>query len=212
VTNPNNPTGAVERRLGPVAEAAARAGAVLVFDEVYRGLELDGAPTPSVLEAALEAGAEAVSTGSMSKAYGLPGLRVGWLAATSPSLAERAWAVKDYTSISPHRVSEALAEAALRASKPLLERARSIVAGNLEALKAALGGRVVEPSAGAFALVAVRDSVEAAERLLEEHGILVNPGECFGAPGYVRVSLGSEPGFARNAYEELARALEELGL
>jgi len=213
VTNPNNPTGSLERRLVPVVEAAASVGAVLVFDEVYRGLELDGVPTPSVIEVALEAGAEALSTGSVSKAYGLPGLRIGWLASTSPRLAERAWAVKDYTSISPPRPSEALAEAALRASEPLLERARNIVRRNLELLRGSLGGReIVEPVAGAFALVPVEDSITAAEKLLEEYGVLVNPGECFGVPGYIRVGLGSDPRRVYSAYRVLARALDELDL
>ncbi|MEB3851807.1 MAG: pyridoxal phosphate-dependent aminotransferase [Desulfurococcales archaeon] len=215
-TNPNNPTGAVERGgLWEVAQAAAEAGAVLVFDEVYRGLELEGGLTPSVLEAAAEAGAEAVAVGGLSKAFGLPGLRIGWAAATSRRLADRLWAVKDYTTISPPRLGEAVAVQVLQPSVRgrLLELNRAIVVAGLEALREALAGlpvRVCEPSAGAFALVdvdGVEDTMGLAEGLLER-GILVNPGECFGVQGYLRVATGLRGrARAREAYRRLATAL-----
>jgi aspartate/methionine/tyrosine aminotransferase len=215
VTNPNNPTGAVERRLREVAEAAARKGTILVFDEVYRGLELAGDVAPTVLEAAAEYGAAAVSTGSLSKVYGLPGLRIGWLAASREELADRAWAVKDYTTISSSRIGEKIAREVLaEAEEALRRRAQTIAARNLEALAAALGPcrgvRIYRPEAGAFALIEVpADTGRLARRLYDGYGILVNPGECFEAPGFIRVGLGvAEREEAERSYQELRAALE----
>ena len=222
VINPNNPTGAVagRRELLEVAGAAARRGTVLVFDEVYRGLEHGEArEAPSILEAALEAGAEAVSVGSLSKAAGLPGLRVGWLAATSRGLADRLWSVKDYTSIAAAKPSEALAAEALREDvyHRLTARARRIASRNLALLEdrlRRLEGRVRlhRPRAGAFALLELPlPGTRVAEELLRRHMLLVNPGECFRVPRSLRVGLGTaSEGEAAEAYEKLARELQGL--
>ncbi len=221
VTNPNNPTGAVERGgLWDLAREAARHGTVLVFDEVYRGLELEGGATPSILEAAVEEGAAAVSVGGLSKAFGLPGLRIGWAAATDRRLAERIWSVKDYTTISPPRLSEAVAVQVLqeRVRSRLLEAHREIVRANLAELERAVAEegaplRVSKPEAAAFALVDVEDvedTMGLAARLLEDWDILVNPGECFGIQGYLRVGAGlRERSRAREAYRRLARGVLE---
>ncbi len=213
VTNPNNPTGRVERSLGVLAEAAARHDTILVFDEVYRGLELSGPRTSSVLEAAESYGAVAISTGSLSKTYSLPGLRIGWVATNNKQLAEKLWSVKDYTTISTSRLSEELAAAVLEAAADkLAERTRRIAARNLELLSAACGvDRVHRPEAGAFTLIRVKGSdVVVAEELLRKHNILVVPGTCMKASGYIRVSLGiADSRRARDAYIKLCSALTE---
>ncbi len=221
LVNPNNPTGSVASRgeLEAVAEEAARRGALLVVDEVYRGLELPGSPAAaSVLEAAAAAGAEAVSVGSLSKAAGLPGLRIGWLAASSGRLADRLWAVKDYTSIAAAKPSEALAAEVLEPSVygRLLERARGIAARNVGLLREALarvpGVEPYPPRAGAFLLASIpAPGTLAAEALLEGHGLLVNPGECFRVPRSLRVGAGvADEAEAREAYGRLADALVEV--
>jgi len=211
VTNPNNPTGRAERSLDMLAEAAARHGTVLVFDEVYRGLELSGPRTPSILEAAESYGAVAVSTGSLSKTYSLPGLRIGWVATNNMQLAEKLWSVKDYTTISTSRPSEELAAAMLEAAADkLAERTRRIAARNLELLSTACGGdHVHRPEAGAFTLIHVKgDDAVVARELLRRHNILVVPGACMKAPGYIRVGLGiADEGRARDAYIKLCSAL-----
>ncbi len=217
VTNPNNPTGAVEHRLGELAEAAARRGTVLVFDEVYRGLELvDENVTPSILSWAVEYGADAVSTGSLSKTYGLPGLRVGWAAASTRNLADRLWSVKDYTTIATSRISEILARDALeKLGEWLRQRARRIARRNAEAaarILAGCGHGLHRPEAGAFALLEIGgNTLQLAETLYQHYGILVNPGECFGElRGYLRIGLGiADPEKAERSYQQLRRALEE---
>ena len=220
VTNPSNPTGAVagEGELYELAEAAERRGTVLVFDEVYRGLEHGGARAPSIVEVA--GPGTGVSVSGLSKAYGLPGLRLGWLAA-DPRTAERAWAVKDYTSIAVSRLSDHIASRILNtpgAVEALLERARSIVAGNLEALRRALmeppNRGLLEPwwpAAGAFLLARLpwaRRGDTVAEQLYRAEGVLTVPGECFMLPWpALRIGLGLEPPAFREALEALLRGL-----
>jgi len=218
VTNPNNPTGAVERRLEELAAAAARHGTVLVFDEVYRGLELRGGKTPSILESAASYGAAAVSTGSMSKTYSLPGLRIGWAAASSTRLAEKLWAAKDYTTIAASRLSEAVATLVLeRAAEALERRTRTIARRNLRLLEEACGKsplRVHRPEAGAFTLIQLPpglDDLGVATTLYQGHGVLVVPASCMGAPGYIRVGLGAaDEDRAAQSYQLLCSLLRGL--
>jgi aspartate/methionine/tyrosine aminotransferase len=129
VNFPNNPTGAVPdeaawRRLVNLCEAR---GIRLFSDEVYRGLELD---RPSLPQAA-DLSPTALSLNVMSKAYGLPGLRIGWLACRDRSLLDRLERAKHYTSICNSAPSEVLALIGLRARDRLLARNKSIVAANL---------------------------------------------------------------------------------
>ena len=218
VTDPNNPTGAYMSRMEmeELAVEAEKTGTTLVFDEVYWGSEL-GDPRPSILEIA---GPErAVSVSGLSKVYGLPGLRIGW-AAGSKEMAERMWSVKDYTTIAPSRLSDHIASIILEPGnvERLRERARSIVGRNLEALRTLLGGRsdILEPywpRAGAYVLARVpwsRDTLALSYALYTGHGILVNPGECFELPGYLRIGVGQKPEDFNNSIEELLAALEKL--
>ena len=103
------------------------AGAVLISDEVYRLLEADPADR---LPAAVELSERAVSVGVMSKAFGLAGLRIGWIATRDRDLLARAAARKDWTTICSSAPSEVLSIIALRARDALLSRARAIVDGN----------------------------------------------------------------------------------
>ncbi len=130
VNFPNNPTGAV-----PAGAAFARlvelceANDIRLFsDEVYRGIELDPART---LAQAADLSARAISLGVMSKAYGLPGLRIGWLACRDRALLERLERRKHYTSICSAGPSEQLATIALGACDQIRARNRAIVAENL---------------------------------------------------------------------------------
>lgn len=223
VTNPSNPTGsaAYERELGELAGAAARRGTILVFDEVYRGLEHGtGRRVPSIVEVAGLDGA--VATGGLSKVYGLPGLRVGWLVADR-RIVERAWSVKDYTTIAVPVLSDRIASRVLGSPEvraALEERARRIVAANLETLRRMLGEPEHQgllepywPVAGAYLLARTpwaRDTMELAEKLFEAYGILVNPGECFMLPGTLRIGLGTDPARFPGMARELLGALQSL--
>ena len=130
VNFPNNPTGALP---DPATWAALAAlceerGIVLFCDEVYRGLEPAGTPP---LRQAADLSASAVSMGVMSKAYGLPGLRIGWLASRDRALLARLERRKHYTSICNAAPSELIATAALRRGPEIRARNRAIIDANL---------------------------------------------------------------------------------
>jgi len=221
ITNPNNPTGAVESdSLKAIAEEAERYHTIIVVDEVYRGLEHSSERAPSIIDLARKYNIIGVSTSGLSKVYGLPGLRIGWIASNVKGVVEKAWSVKDYTTISPARLSEAVAVSVLEPSVrvKLEERAKRIVRDNLEVLRSVVEEYpgVIEPwwpEAGAFILVKTpwtRDSWELAQGIYMERGVLVNPGECFDLPGTLRIGLGhADRDYSRMAFTEMMKAIIE---
>jgi aspartate/methionine/tyrosine aminotransferase len=133
VNFPNNPTGAMvdEATWTALVELATSRGLTLFSDEVYRGLERD--PDAALAQAA-DLSADAVSLGVVSKAYGLAGLRVGWIACRHRELLARMERVKHYLSICGPAPSELLARIALKARERLLDRNRRLTAANLARL------------------------------------------------------------------------------
>jgi len=138
VNVPNNPTGALpdEPTWCRLVELCDERGVRLFADEVFRGLELE--PRRS-LPQAVDLSPTALSLNVMSKAYGLPGLRIGWVACRDRALLGRLERAKHYTSICNAGPSEVLALAALRARETILARNRGIVAGNLPLVDAFFG-------------------------------------------------------------------------
>ena len=218
VTNPNNPTGAVlaEESIEEIVGAAAEAGAWILSDEVYAGAEVEGERTPSLWGRY----DRVLVTGSLSKAYGLPGLRIGWLVGPEAEI-ERLWGYKDYTTIGPSALSDHLAAAALEpgALAVILDRTRRIVRANLDVMEAWVGGSEGRltwrpPDAGAIGFVGYSADVgssELAERLRAEDGVLVVPGDQFGLDGYLRVGFGIERGPLEAALGLVSARLEALG-
>jgi aspartate/methionine/tyrosine aminotransferase len=215
VTNPHNPTGHVlsdeMRRL--VIERSADVGAWLLADEVYQGAELDGRTTPS-----LWGGHErVVVVNGLSKAYGLPGLRIGWIVAP-PQFTADAWARHDYTTIGPSGASDHLATVALEPHlrDKLLERTRRILKANYPVLEEWLKrfGDTFSwhpPQAGAICLVKYRQALSAlelVEKVRAEHGVLLVPGEHFGLPQHLRLGFGEELHYLQDALAETERALK----
>jgi aspartate/methionine/tyrosine aminotransferase len=196
LVNPNNPTGAIltPDSMARIVEIASDAGAWLLVDEIYRGTEHDGTMCPSFWGMY----DRVVVTGSLSKAYGLPGLRIGWVIAP-PDLAEAIWARKDYTSITAASLSYELAIRALepQVARRLLSSNRERVLASLAVLRtwAASNERLslVAPRAAAMALVRYSheiSSVELTDRLREEQSVLVVPGSHFGIEGTLRIGYG----------------------
>ena len=218
VTHPNNPTGATlsARARDELVEAARREGAWILSDEVYAGAEREGGETPT-LWGRWE---RTLVTGSLSKAYGLPGLRLGWLVGPE-AVVEELWGRKDYTTIAPAALSDRLAAAALEpdARRRVLERTRRIVRENLELLSRWLDARpglfsYRPPDAGAICWVRYGldvGSSELAERLRREKSVLVVPGDQFGMDGYLRLGFGIERDELREALRRTADLLGESG-
>ncbi len=194
---PNNPTGArlTAAELDTVAAAAARHGAWVVSDEIYRGAELDGVESPSMWGR----GERVVVTSGLSKAYGLPGLRVGW-AVGPPDLVESLWAYHDYTSIAPGALSDQLAAAALAPERRLrlLARTQGILRENLPRVEGWLKdcGHAFDwmsPEAGAFVFARYTQQVNSTAlvtQLRDEESVLIVPGDHFGMDGYLRLGAG----------------------
>jgi aspartate/methionine/tyrosine aminotransferase len=208
---PHSPTGAIVDRaaFAELAALAARRGIVLFCDEVYRGLEVDPGPR---LPAGVETFERGISLGVMSKAFGLAGLRIGWIATRDAALLRRLAAFKHYTTICNSAPGEILALMALRARERLLARAREIVSTNLARLDrffADAKGTLewVRPRGGTVGFPRLLDgtsSDDLARAAIESRGVLVMPGSIFDWPGpYFRIGFGR-----RNMPEALA-AFEE---
>jgi len=217
VTNPHNPTGHVlsDAARRTILERAAEVGAWLLADEVYQGAELDGRTTPSFW-----GGYERViAVNGLSKAYGLPGLRIGWIVAP-PALSTEAWARHDYTTIGPSGATDHLAAVALepRVRDKLLERTRRILKANYPVLEGWLkrfGDTFTwqPPQAGAICLVKYRQAVNAlelVEKVRAEHSVLLVPGEHFGLPHHIRFGYGEELLHLQEALAETERALRRV--
>ena len=110
VTNPNNPTGAVltTDEMDAVVETAGRVGAWVIADEIYRGAEIDGHGEAATTPTFWGRYDRVVVTSGLSKAFALPGLRLGW-AVAPPDLIDRLWIHHDYTTLTPSMLSDRLA-------------------------------------------------------------------------------------------------------
>ncbi len=218
LTNPNNPTGSV---LAPevmkgIAELAAGAGAWILADEVYQGAELAGVLTPSFWGL----WEKTLVVNGLSKAYGLPGLRVGWIVGPE-EVVKRTWPYHDYTTISPSALSDRLATLVLSPGKRerILERTRGILNANfpnLEAWLKAHGGlfRFLPPKAGA--IVFVRYAFDApstglVERLIREQSVLIVPGDHFEMEGHLRFGYGSDRDYLLKALARIDETLKKIG-
>jgi len=198
VCNPNNPTGAVlsEEQVDAVARAADAAGAWILADEVYRGAELDGKMTPTFWGRA----ERVLCTGGLSKAYGLPGLRIGWVVGPAEEIA-RLWACHDYTTIGPTALSDRAAAAALEPDRrqAILRRTRGILERNLPVVESWAASHAdlvdfVSPRAGAMAWLGcpgVRDTAALAETL-RTAGVLVVPAEHYAMTSHLRIGYGGD--------------------
>jgi aspartate/methionine/tyrosine aminotransferase len=220
VTNPNNPTGAVlsEEEMDAIVSAARRARAWLVADEIYRGAELDGHTTPTFWGRY----DKTVVTSGLSKAFGLPGLRIGWMVAP-PKLIEKLWIHHDYTTLTPGMLSERLATIATEPTnrEKILRRTRELLNRNLPILEDWIEEQgdllkdYVRPQAGAIAYFGYKAPIKSTalvDRLRTQHSVLIVPGEHFGMGKYLRVGFGGDrddllKGLART--EELLHRLTE---
>jgi aspartate/methionine/tyrosine aminotransferase len=201
MNTPHNPTGAVAPRAAVerlAAELAVRR-IPLVVDEVYHPLYF-GAPVPSAASIR-----NVIVVSDLSKALSLPGLRIGWIIDADAKRRANAFEARSYFTISGSPVTEALATSALRHGAAILARSARVTTANravliqfMEEHRDALAW--VPPQGGTVAFpwfVDGRDSRTYCMRLAEK-GVLVVPGDCFGAPEHLRVGFGATPeGFAK---------------
>jgi len=214
VTNPHNPTGHIlaEAMRRAIIERTAEVGAWLLADEVYMGAERDGKTTASFWGSY----DRLICVAGLSKAYGLPGLRIGWLVGPAPIVAD-AWARHDYTTIGPSGASDHLATLALQPAvrERLLARTRGILRENYPVLEQWLRSfgpsfSWVPPQAGAICWARYHSRVDGetlVERVRAGQSVLLVPGEHFGMPGYLRFGFGNELPELRAALQATATGL-----
>jgi aspartate/methionine/tyrosine aminotransferase len=216
VNFPNNPTGALPSRetFIRLVQLCDERGIRLFSDEVYRGLELDRA---TMLPQAAELSDTAISLNVMSKSYGLPGLRIGWLATRDRPLLERLERCKHYTTIANSAPSEFLATIALAAGDRIQARNRAIIAANVTLLDAFFERHANRfdwspPQGGCVCFPRLRGGQAAGpfcRQLVQRAGVILLPAEIYSSP------LGDVPrehfriGVGRHGTAEALAAFDE---
>jgi aspartate/methionine/tyrosine aminotransferase len=217
LSNPNNPTGAVlsDTAMARIVGRCERTGTWILADEVYLGAEIERARTRSFWGMS----DRVIVTSGLSKAYGIPGVRIGWIVGPPPLVSE-CWTQHDYLTIGPNKLSDQLARTAVepRNRERCYARTGEILRHNLPIARAWLnqfGGRLSwrEPQAGAIALVKYDSpvpSVELADRTRIRQSTLIVPGAHVGLEGYVRIWLGGREDFLREGLRRIAQEIKPL--
>jgi aspartate/methionine/tyrosine aminotransferase len=212
LSNPNNPSGAIlsDAAMRRIVDRCEQTGTWLLSDEVYLGAELEGERTRSFWGMS----DRVIVTSGLSKAYGIPGVRIGWIVGP-PTVVEATWSQHDYITIGPNKLSDMVARVAVLPEnrEKLYARTRAVLRANLpivEQWAASFGGRLEfnRPRAGAMTLVRYRadvPSLDLCERIRVEQSTLVVPGIHVGLEGYLRLWYGGRP-------EYIAEGLRRIGV
>lgn len=215
ICNPNNPTGAIMDAADAkeIVKVAERVGAWLLSDEVYRGAELSGEMSSGYWGLY----DKTLVVSGLSKAFALPGLRIGWVVGPKETIGE-IWGYTDYTTITTGAINAALARQALRPGtrERIRRRNQKTATKNLEILTDWLAGypellRFVHPTIGGVAFIGYNlkiGSMDLVMKLVHERSVLIAPGEACGLEGYVRIGYGS-PKLAAGL-ELIGKTLKEL--
>jgi aspartate/methionine/tyrosine aminotransferase len=217
INSPHNPTGAMlstadTQRVYDIAESV---GAMVLSDEAYRWLCIPGggAPSPPMYNL----GPNGISVGTLSKPFGLPGLRIGWMAARADIAAE-CWALRDYISLSPGKLNDSLAILAIKHRDQIIERNERIISANLSSASTWMDRHADilswnPPRGGLLALLRYSldiPSLDLANKLAEEYGVMLAPGTAFGFEHHLRLGLGQEPSLFASALERASSCLADL--
>ena len=214
ISNPNNPTDTVlsESAMTRIVERCDATGTWLLADEVYLGAEIDRRRTKSFWGMS----SRVIVTSGLSKAFGIPGVRIGWIVAPEKLTAD-CWTQHDYLTIGPNKMSDRIARVAVEAPnrERCYARTREILSHNLPIAREwidSFAGRVTwqPPQAGAIALIKYDSSiasVELAERIRIRQNTLVVPGSHVGLEGYLRIWLGGREAFLREGLRRIGTEL-----
>jgi aspartate/methionine/tyrosine aminotransferase len=215
IVNPNNPTGYIltEAEMDAVVAAADRVGAWILADEVYRGAErLREDETPSFFGRY----DKVLALGSTSKAYGLPGLRIGWIVGP-PDTVDNIWRRHEYTTITASMLSNLLATHALSpAVRPrVLQRTREYIQNGFPVLEEWMNNQdglftYTPPQASAVSFVRYHldiNSTELMEKLCREASVFVGAGDSFGMDHHLRIAFGQEREVLEDAFRRIENTL-----
>ena len=214
ICNPNNPSGHVltDSEMQEIVRLASKVGAWIYADEIYRGAELNGQECPSFIGMY----DKVLVNGGLSKAYALPGLRVGWLVGPR-NVIDDAWAYHDYTSITASVLSHTVAEMALEPEtrNRILTRNRQMLNHNLSIFSEWMDGlnaffSFIPPLAGGMAFAQYHadiNSTELSDYLRINKSVFVVPGDCFGMDHYMRFGIGAESVYLQEGLQLVAEGL-----
>ena len=218
LVNPNNPTGKIltDAEMDAVVRAADRVGAWILADEVYRGAErLREEEAPSFYGRY----DRVLALGSMSKAYALPGLRVGWLIGP-PDTVDDIWRRHEYTTITASMLSNILAAHALSAGvRPrLLKRTREYIQNGFPVLEEWMNSQdglfsYTPPEASAVSFIRYHldiNSTELMERLCREASVFVGAGDSFGMDHHLRIAFGQKRETLEEAFRRIEKVFKEI--
>ena len=218
VVNPNKPTGYImsDEEMDAVVAAADRVGAWIIADEVYRGAErLREDETPSFFGRY----DKVLALGSMSKAYGLPGLRIGWVVGP-PDTVDDIWRRHEYTTITASMLSNILAAHALSPDvRPrLIRRTREYIRNGFPILEEWMHSQeglftYTPPQASAVSFIRYHldmNSTELMEKLCREASVFVGAGDSFGMDHHLRVAFGQERDVLEEAFRRIDRTLRTI--
>lgn len=217
LSNPNNPTGAIlsDTAMRRIVDRCESTGTWLLADEVYLGAEINRPRTTSFWGM----GSRVIVTSGLSKAYGIPGVRIGWIVGPR-ELVAHCWSQHDSLTICPNKLSDRIAAVAVDSTnrERCYARTRDILRHNLPIASswvASFGGRLTwrEPQAGAIALVkydAHEPSLPIAERVRTAQSTLIVPGVHVGLEGYLRIWLGAREDYLREGLRRIGEELRPL--
>ncbi|MGA9351958.1 MAG: aminotransferase class I/II-fold pyridoxal phosphate-dependent enzyme [Anaerolineae bacterium] len=218
ICNPNNPTGYIlaEAEMDAIVTAAGRVGAWLLADEVYSGAErLTDIQTPSFWGRY----DKVLAMNSLSKAYGLPGLRIGWVVGPT-DVVDEIWARHEYTTISATILANRLAAIALspQVRPRLIQRAHDYIRRGFPILDGWLESHegiftLIPPQAAAIAFPRYHldiNSTELVERLIHEKSVFIVPGDHLGLDHLLRISFGLPPDYLRAGLDRIHELIVEL--
>jgi aspartate/methionine/tyrosine aminotransferase len=213
LTNLHNPSGVATgpEKMLSICQIARDAGATVIASEVY----LDNAFVPGH-KPAVSYGPHMVSIGSLSKVYGLGGIRIGWIVA-SEALIRKARLAFDYIECDLPILSVKIATIALRKAPELVLRCRQIVLRNIKIVGewVAKHGDLqwVEPEGGTVCMVKLPPGVDAQELstlLRENHSTLVVPGDFFSIRGFIRISCGTDEEILRQGLKNVSKGIDQI--
>ncbi len=217
LSNPNNPTGSVlsDASMRRIVDRCQQTGTWLLSDEVYLGAEVGAARTKSFWGM----GDRVIVTSGLSKAYGIPGVRIGWIVGPTQLVAD-CWSQHDYITIGPNKMSDRIARAAVEANnrERCYTRTGEILRHNLPIAREwtkAFGDRLswTPPTAGAIGLMKYESdtlSLAIAERIRVNQSTLIVPGSHVGLEGHLRIWLGGREEYLREGLRRIGTELKAL--
>ena len=217
LSNPNNPTGAVltDDAMKRIVDRCEKTGTWLLADEVYLGAEIDRPRTRTFWGMS----DRIIICSGLSKAYGIPGIRIGWIVGP-PDFIEECWSQHDYLTIGPNKLSDRLARTAVRPEnrERLYERTREILRRNFPLMKdwiQSFNGLFTfhPPQAGAFVFLKYASDIPSesiCDSIRKKQSTLIVPGKHLGKEGFLRIWMGAEEKFLEEGLKRIKKGLLDI--